>query len=103
MKNKNNYVRHFHGLILALACLITVGGLLRGQASILFAQTPRASWSYTGSLNTARGRHTATLLPGGEVLVVGAYDASHTAEVDDPCNGRGRPPADINTAHVDHP
>src|SRR5438132_14347599 len=98
MKNKNNYVRHFHGLILALTCLITAGGLLLGQASIVFAQTPRASWSYTGSLNTARGRHTATLLPGGKVLVVGGYDASHTAELYDPSTGRRSVTGNLNTA-----
>jgi hypothetical protein len=31
------------------------------------------TWSATGSLNTARKDHTATLLPGGRVLVAGGF------------------------------
>ncbi|MET0405945.1 MAG: kelch repeat-containing protein [Cystobacter sp.] len=49
------------------------------------------TWTSTGSLNTGRGWHTATLLPGGRVLVVGGVGAnvalSATAELYDPVTG----------------
>jgi WD40 repeat protein len=38
-------------------------------------------WSYTGSLNTSRVAHTATLLPDGKVLIAGGAD--NTAELYD--------------------
>ena len=56
------------------------------------------SWTATGSLNTARYFHTATLLPNGKVLVAGGYDNSGvltSAELYDPgereLDGHGQP------------
>jgi len=53
------------------------------------AQEGGPSWMYTGSLNTARPGHTATLLPNGKVLVVGGYSAGllESAELYDPSTG----------------
>ena len=49
------------------------------------------SWSSTGSLHTGRYSHTATLLPGGQVLVAGGSDSNLTplssAELYDPAAG----------------
>ena len=48
------------------------------------------TWSATGSLNTGRVYHTATLLPDGKVLVAGGLDNSGcltSAELYDPANG----------------
>jgi N-acetylneuraminic acid mutarotase len=49
-------------------------------------------WSATGSLNTARTRHTATLLPNGNVLFIGGLNGSATsglssAEIFNPSTG----------------
>ena len=55
------------------------------------------TWMVTGSLNTARSRHTATLLPNGKVLVAGGLGYSDyltiyltSAELYDPATGSGR-------------
>ena len=48
------------------------------------------TWSTTGSLATARSRHTATLLPTGKVLVAGGEGTSGpltSAELYDPAAG----------------
>src|SRR5207249_11709152 len=37
------------------------------------------TWTFTGSLNTARYLHTATLLPNGMVLVAGGFDSTLSA------------------------
>src|SRR5450432_1604531 len=60
----------------------------------------------TGSLNTARAHHTATLLPNGTVLVAGGFDgsgpSSMSAELFDPASGTWTVTGSLNTAHYYH-
>src|SRR5438270_10419864 len=64
---------------LALAALIVGAGTVAAQAPFTFG--------YTGSLNTARYEHTATLLSNGKVLVAGGFGGGQwlaSAELYDP-------------------
>jgi hypothetical protein len=70
------------------------------------AQTATPSWSYTGSLNTARHHHTPTLLPDGKVLVTGG-DSGYarflaSAELYDPLTGKWTFTGDLNVARYGH-
>ena len=62
----------------------------------------------TGSLNTMRGNHTATLLPNGQVLVAGGWngDISNiglaSAEIYDPGTGTWTTTNAMNTARQNH-
>ena len=73
-------------LLTGVLLSLPVGGLGASGGSGTFA--------LTGSLNTARYNHTATLLPTGEVLVVGGlgvngdYASLATAELYDPKKGK---------------
>ena len=63
------------------------------------------TWTATGSLNTARYDHTATLLPNGKVLVAGGYNAAaalSSAELYDPASGSWSATGSLNTARYAH-
>ena len=64
------------------------------------------TFSPTGSLVTARNLHTATLLPGGRVLIVGGNDSEPhslaTAELYDPETGTFSPTGSMTTARGFH-
>src|SRR2546430_656729 len=62
-------------------------------------------WTATGSLNTARYFHRATLLPDGNVLVAAGFDgvnAFASAELYDPASGMWSKTDSLNTARDSH-
>jgi len=63
------------------------------------------TWTVTGSLNTARDTHTATLLQNGMVLVAGGYNdnsALASAELYDPASRTWIVTGSLNTARGAH-
>ena len=92
MRNERNHARHPFVLILAVTVLISGTTLFADSAGLAFAQGAGPGWSFTGHLNAARFRHTATLLPGGKVLVAGGLNTDTarvlaSAELYDPATG----------------
>src|SRR5437762_14365078 len=68
-------------------------------------QPASGTWTLTGSLNTARAYHTATLLPNGKVLVVGGNGNSGiltSAELYDPVSSTWSVTGSLNTARYYH-
>ena len=62
-------------------------------------------FSTTGDLSAPRSSHTATLLPGGKVLVVGGYNgdiSTSSAELYDPSNGIWTVTGSMATARYHH-
>ena len=80
----------------AIPLLLLGAGLMLVQPC---AATP-FQWEYTGSLNTGRFDHTATLLPNGKVLVAGGNLRRRlaSAELYDPASGSWTPTGSLNTA-----
>ena len=78
------------------------------MATILAARnctTPAAGRGVTtGSLNTGRSSHTATLLPNGQVLVAAGFNggAITSAELYDPASGSWSATGSLNTARDYH-
>ncbi|OLD25761.1 MAG: hypothetical protein AUJ04_07145 [Acidobacteria bacterium 13_1_40CM_3_55_6] len=64
------------------------------------------TWSFTGTLNTARESHTATLLPNGKVLIAAGFDYDYnslnTAELYDPATGTWSRTGSLNMSRVYH-
>ena len=63
------------------------------------------TWTETGSLNTARSSHTATLLPNGQLLVTGGYHSGPilaSAELYNPATGLWTTTGSMVTARGAH-
>ena len=80
-------------------------------ASVEIYDRATGAWSATGSMNDARWQHTATLLPSGQLLVVGGFtfsigdvgsDTSASAELYDPASRRWTRTGSLTTARGDH-
>ena len=60
------------------------------------------AWTATGSLNTARHNHRATLLPNGQVLAAGGAVILDSAELYDPASGTWTDTGSLNTGRGSH-
>src|SRR5438105_2882735 len=96
--------RTLPGALVAIATLVAL--LLPFAAPSVTTATTTGTWSATGSMHVARYGHTATLLPGGKVLVAGGFDAGGNplagAELYDPAAGTWDTTGSMGTARVGH-
>ena len=120
MKKQNNSARAWALQITLSAALISISAVLLAST---FKAAPAASgvsaaiapalegdknpasgtWTVTGSLNTGRLAHTATLLPNGKVLVAGGVGSLlASAELYDPASGSWTVTGNLNIARDHH-
>jgi len=93
----------------AIQALTSVGllaiGLVVNSAAPSLAQSS-GIWTTTGSLNTARAAHRATLIPNGQVLVTGGETAAGniiaSAELYNPATGKWGVTGNMATPRVGH-
>lgn len=81
----------------------TIAGSFKTSCEI-YSRTP-LPWSLVGSLQVPRARHSATLLPNGNVLVVGGENATgklSSAELYDPATDVWREVAPASASHAFH-
>ena len=86
-----------------LVALLAIG-LSANIAPAALAQVSGA-WTTTGSLNTPREGHTATLLANGQVLVVGGAEVTgflNSAELYNPATGKCTATGSMATPRIDH-
>jgi hypothetical protein len=99
--NRNNIATVW---TLVLAALIVIG--LAVTASFPALAAASGTWSLTGSMNTGREDHTATLLQNGEVLVAGGISAADatlaSAELYSPTRGKCTVTGNMTTARYGH-
>jgi hypothetical protein len=93
------------GTVLTLTSIAAVvASFFAATASPLIAQTS-GTWTVTGSLNTARADHTATLLPNGQVLVAGGKSATGilaSAEIYNPSTREWTVTGSMATPRIGH-
>jgi hypothetical protein len=83
---------------------VVVVGFFEVAASPAVAQSS-GTWALTGSVNTARADHTATLLPNGQVLVAGGENATGflaSAELYNPSTGGWTVTGSMATPRIGH-
>ena len=85
------------------AIAVAVGLSLAPAAGLTLLQNKAVSgsWTTTGSLNSPRENHSATLLPAGKVLIAGGENSSGpipSAELYDPNSGVWAATASLNKA-----
>jgi len=97
-----------NGNVLVCGGVIPTGGQTILASSEIYNPST-GSWTATGSLNTGRWLHTATLLPNGKVLVVGGEGLTGSseavltsAELYDPSTGVWTTTGSLNTARQYH-
>lgn len=99
--------RHLGNGLTRVQLFMSVGLLATVQLAILpdaGAQTS-GTWRNTGTLIIARGGHTATLLPNGQVLVAGGENAAGflaSAELYNPSTGQWTTTGSMTTARIGH-
>ena len=106
LSNRMNLAKYTGGLMLAIVGLIS-SALMKWPIQLASAETVALGWSSTGSLNTPRSSHTATLLLDGKVLVAGGsnnvpYQILGTAEVYDPATGKWSVTGRLNVRRYFH-
>jgi N-acetylneuraminic acid mutarotase len=102
----------FAATLLTNGQVLAVGGYrndpLKGAVALASAELYNPStgkWTYTGSLNTARDQHAATLLNNGEVLVAGGQNGTivlASAELYAPSTGAWTTTGSLHTARECH-
>jgi Putative Ig domain/Kelch motif/Galactose oxidase, central domain len=93
------------GRVLVAGGVGYVSGHYSNTATAELYDPALGTFSRTGSMNSARHCHTATLLTNGQVLVTGGYDGStslSTAEIFDPVSGTFAPTGNMAAARCGH-